>query len=286
MLGRSGLVAFGLSLGVLVGALFGTPGQARADQRQDWFIADPQEEGDYLTLDFLIGVLQANYSKEIRIFGGANQLTLRGGGLVALPFSRAAVGGDLRIVILSIGMDVGYDYVWRGLQCDATTECNRKERRLLESGGEFEQEGYLYWQGRAQLALPLNDYVLGVIQGSYTVDGSPDNFFDYQAGVMRDQWLTNIDYMLFAKHRDWGGFAPMVQQQFYTVAGRDVSQINFGFTFLTRAGLVRDGDLAVVRLLFNSPSILGGTDLQDSYGGHIFRGPFTLLLAYRSIIDL
>lgn len=284
MLSRSGFVALGLLLGMVSG-LLATP-QASADQRQDWFIADPQEEGDYLTLDLLIGGVQANYSKEIEIFGSANQLTLRGGGLLTLPFGRAAVGGDLRIVIISVGMDVGYDYFWRGLQCDPNVECHRKARRLLESGGEFEQEGFMFWQGRAQLLLPFNDYVLGVVQALHNRDNSPDNFFDYQAGVMRDQWLTTINYLLFAKHPDFGGFAPMVQQQYYTVGGKDVSQTNFGFTFLTRAGLIRDSDLLVVQLLVNSPNLLGGTDLQDSYGGHIFRGPMSLLMVYRSVLDL
>lgn len=279
MLMRKGFVGLLIVLGFLL------PSSVSADQPQDWLLSGSQEEGDYLTVDLLIGAAQANYSKEIKIFGNANQLTLRGGGLLALPFARVAAGGDLRILILSLGMDVGYQSIWRGLQC-TDEECTRKERRTLESGGEFTKSNGFFWEGRGQLALPFNDYFLGLVQGSYLITDTPDNYYDYQNGVMRDSDLFSMNYLLFFRHKDFGGFAPMIQQQHYTLQGKGINQYNFGFTFVTRAGLVRDNDLLVVRALFNNPDWLGGTDLQDSYGQHVLRGPMQLLLAYRSVIEL
>ncbi|MDD9941512.1 MAG: hypothetical protein OXU20_10770 [Myxococcales bacterium] len=276
-------------VGLLLMVAFGllAPASAFAGQPRDWRVSAPRDEGTYLTLDFLLGAVQATLDQEIQIYGSANQLTPRATALVALPFASGAVGFDLRLVVLSLGMDVGGQSVWRGMACKEGDPCDRRELRVKDFAGDFQPETFPYWEGRGQLLLPFNDYSLFVAQSFFRASGAPEGFYDYQNAIVRDGNLLTTNVMLFLKHKDWGAFAPMWQHMNYSLYGKTINQFNVGFTFLTRAGLVRRDDMIAVRMMFHDANLLGGDNQSDTFGNYrLLRGPVTLLLAYSSTIPL
>jgi hypothetical protein len=107
------------------------------------------------------------------------------------------------------------------------------------------------------------------------------------ASVVHDGEVVRNDFQLFFKHEDFGGLAPMFQILHFELDRDWHTQLNYGFFFVTRAGLVQRDDLLIWQMLFHSGPIFGaGMDNRDVYGSALFRGPLTFLLAYRSQIEL
>lgn len=262
------------------------PSASLADQRQDWFLSGPREAGTYFTGDFLLGAVAGTLQHDIKVYGNANQLTLFGNATAAVPFGATQVGFDMRIVSLSLGASVGLSRAWRGLACEPGEICSRKLRRQKDYAGDFETANIAFGELRAQLFLPFNDYATGVASLKWYVSDAPSRMYDYQTGVVHDGDVLRTDFMLFAKHPDFGGLAPTWQLLNFAVDGRRHTQSNLGFTFLTRAGLVNYDDLLVFQMLFHVPSLTGGYNNKYVYGSHLWRGPFMLLLAYRTLITL
>lgn len=105
--------------------------------------------------------------------------------------------------------------------------------------------------------------------------------------VIDDGENVRTDFQLFFKNEDFGGLAPVSQILNFPLSGEWHTQYNYGFMLVTRAGLVQRDDLLVWQMLFHSgPVFGGGYDNRDNYGSAMWRGPFTFLLAYRSVIDL
>lgn len=278
---RKGFVGLLVLLSLLL------PSGAFADQPQDWLFQGTREEGTYLTTDFLLGAAQATLENDTKIFGNANQFTLRANALGALPYGSAGAGASLRMLILTLGFDVGGEYFWRGLQCPpGPQQCNRKALREMNAAGDFIETSYPFLDLNAQGVLPFNDYSIFVAQFTYRFSDAPDRMYDYSNAVLRDGNLARLNLMLFGRHKDIGGFAPMLQYLDYTYDGRPVGQWNFGFTFLTRAGLTQRDDLVVLRMLFHDPSFLGGSNVSDSWGQFLWRGPLSILFVYRSMMTL
>lgn len=277
---RSGFV------GVLLSVWAVLPQGSYAEQRRDWFVSGPRDEGTYLTGDFLLGVFRGTLAHEIQIFGNSNQLTLFGSGTAALPFGTAEAGFDLRIIALSVGASAGVTRTWRGLACDPGQVCSRRVRREKNASGDFTEATVNFGEARVQGFLPFNEYVTGVGQAAYYVSDAPDRMFDYANGIVHDGEFLRVNLMLFLKHRDWGAFAPTLQIFHFPVDGDRHTQINTGFTALTRAGLIVKDDLFLLQMLFHDPGVTGGYDNEQVYGSHIWRGPFTLTLAYRAQLAL
>src|SRR5262249_8966635 len=135
------------------------PGMVRADQPQDWMIAAP-ENGTYLNLDFIFGALQAGVEHRMPIYGKANQLIVRGSALAAVPFGQTQADVDLRLVILTLGMSTGVQSSWRQQVFAVGEPIDRAERRERDAAGDFSTKNFGYWEGRAVLALPFNDYAV------------------------------------------------------------------------------------------------------------------------------
>ena len=285
---RYGLVGVLVFLGVVLPTpILGVqPQRAHADQRRDWFVAGPREEGTYLSGDFLLGAVQATLAHDRRIYGSANQLTLFGSGMAALPYGTAQAGFDFRIVAISLGASVGVTHAWRGLGCSSDEPCDRDARREKDASGNYRQPTFAFGELRAQLFLPFNRYVTGTAQLTWNVSSAPDRMYDYQNAVVHDGEMLRANFMLFVLNRAWGAAGPTLQLLNFPLDGQRRTQTNFGITALTRAGLVQRDDLFVVQFLWHDARITGGYDNRDTYGSHLWRGPFSLLLAYRAQMTL
>jgi hypothetical protein len=136
------------------------------------------------------------------------------------------------------------------------------------------------------LALPFNDYLVFNAVNYLRFTGADKRSFDNLIGVVHDGNYFRSDIQLFFKHKRVGGLAPMVQFLNFPLDHARHTQVNYGFAFVSRAGLVRRDDLILFQLLFHPGGDLGGYDNKDVYGLATLRGPVAFTLAYRSVIDL
>ena len=256
-----------------------------AEQRHDWMLA-AGKPGTYLNLDIAFGALQATLEHRIDIFGAANTLTLKGGAIAAIPFGGLQLDADLRIVILNIGASAGVQDIWINETFAPGVEPTRKLRREREAGGDFDTQQFGWLEARAGLVLPFNDYLLFNNVNSFRVLDAQDRTFDYQIGVVHDGNYLRSDFQLFVKDDSFGGLAPMLQLLNFPFEGERRTQLNFGFAFVSRAGLVSRDDLILFQMLFHAGDALGGYDNGNVYGLAVLRGPATFTLAYRSVISL
>ena len=261
------------------------PLSARADQPQDWMLS-AGKPGTYVNLDAVFGAFQAAVEHRINYYGMANQLTLRGSAIAAIPFGSAQLDADLRIVLLTLGASVGATDVWRNQTFAPDESLSRKERREREAAGEMNAMGYGFVEGRAALALPMNDYLVFNSVTSFRLTGADKRSFDNLIGVVHDGNYLRSDIQLFFKHRKVGALAPMLQLLNFPLDGTRHTQLNYGFAFVSRAGLTRRNDLILFQLLVHPGGDLGGYDNKDVYGLATIRGPISFTLAYRSVIDL
>jgi hypothetical protein len=262
------------------------PLTAAADQQQDWLFAGPGKPGSYLNLDVIFGGLQAGAEHRINIYGKTNQLVLRASALAAIPFGSTQVDADMRIVIFAIGTSFGMQDTWRNQEFALDQPIHRKMRREREAAGEFEAATFGFWEGRAGLVLPFNQYVLLNNANYLRFTGAPERSFDNLIGVVHDGNYFRSDIQLFGLHREVGGIGPMMQILNYPLDGERHTQFNYGFIGVTRAGLVSRYDLLMLQVLVNFGDDLGGYDNSDNYGMAILRAPMQFVLAYRSVIDL
>jgi hypothetical protein len=242
--------------------------------------------GTYVNLDAVFGAFQAALEHRISIYGKANQLTLRASAIAAIPFGSTQLDADLRIVVLTFGASVGAMDVWRNQTFAPDESLTRKERREREAGGEINSDGFGFVEGRIALALPFNDYLVFNAVNYLRFTGANKRSFDNLIGVVHDGNYLRSDIQLFFKHKDVGGLAPMVQFLNFPLDGARHTQVNYGFAFVSRAGLVRRDDLILFQLLYHPGGDLGGYDNKNVYGLATIRGPIAFTLAYRSVINL
>jgi hypothetical protein len=279
-----GVAKAALYAGFLLGLTL--PARVFADQHQDWMLA-AGENGTFMNLDFIVGALQAGLEHRIPLYGGANQFTMRGSALAALPFGSSQIDADLRIVNLTIGMSGGYQSIWRNQTFALGEPMDRKERRDRESSGAFNDDKFGFWEGRAGLAFPFNDYVLLVHNTSWHISGAEKRSFDNAIGVIDDGRWVRTKFQLFFKYKNIGGFAPTFEVLNFPLDHDWKTQYDWGFMLIARAGLVQRDDFIAWEMMFHTgPVFGGGFDNRDNYGAALFRAPLTFLLVYRSVINL
>jgi hypothetical protein len=261
------------------------PLRASAEQRKDWMLM-AGKPGTYLNLDIIFGAVQAGIEHRINIYGGANTLTLKASALAAIPYGSTQLDADIRLLILNLGVSVGAQDIWMNQTFAAGTEPNRKLRRERDASGDFDQAQYGFVEGRAGIVLPFNDYVLFNNVNSFRYMGADANTFDYQTGVVHDGNYLRSDFQLFFKHNDYGGLAPMFQILNFPYLNERRTQTNFGFVFVSRAGLVSRDDLILFQMMFHAGDALGGYDNSAVYGMAVLRGPLAFTLVYRAVITL
>src|SRR5689334_21548965 len=127
MLVRS-LVCYGVALL----SLLVLPLTAAAEQPRDWMVG-AGKAGTFVNLDAVFGAFQSSIEHRKNIYGSSNQLTLRGGATVAIPFSQVAIDADLRVLILTFGTSAGMMDVWRNQTFAEDEPLTRKERREREA---------------------------------------------------------------------------------------------------------------------------------------------------------
>lgn len=258
---------------------------ASADQPSDWMVG-AGNEGTYLNLDFVLGAIQSSVEHRIPIYGQANMLTLRGGGVVSVPYTGGQADVDLRILNITLGMSAGGANVWRNMTFAPGEPLDRKQRRERDAAGDFNDEAFGYWEGRAGLAFLFNDYIVFNHVNAWHITAGPERSFNYTTNVVDDARYVRSDFQLFFKHEDYGAIAPVVQVLNFPLDGDWHTQYNFGFFGATRAGLTGRDDVLALQVLFHWHELFGGYDNEDVFGWAILRGPVAFLLAYRSQITL
>lgn len=266
-------------------SLLTASGTASAQQAQDWMVG-AGKKGTYVNLDLIVGAAQATLEHRMPIYGGANMFTLRGGGIAAVPFGATQVDAELRVLNLTLASSVGYMSVWRNQTFELGAPMDRKERREREAAGDFNRDVFPFWEGRASLGFVFNDYVVFNHISAYRVTDATERSFDNLVNIVHDGDYARFDFQLFFKHKDIGSLAPVVQILNFGLGNERHTQFNYGFMFLSRAGLVQRDDLVLFQMMFHPGAVFGGYDNSDVYGAALWRGPFTLLLAYRSVIRL
>ena len=269
---------------MLVFALAGAR-PAHADQARDWMIA-AQPDGTDAMVDVVFPGVQAGLEHRIPIYGEANQLTLRGSALYTVPFFESQADVELRILVLTLGASGGFRNDVHTLTFAPGENLDRHHRRLRDVDGDVTTSDYGFGEGRATVSLPINEYVLFNAINTLRVQDSPDRTFDWRLGVVHDGMVWKSDLMLFFKHRDFGGFAPMAQILNFGLGDNRFTQFNYGFMFVTRPGFVRRNDIFFLQFLFHPGSTFGGYDNVDSYGMHLFFAPITFTLAYRMVLPV
>ena len=258
----------------------------RADQPRDWMIA-AQPDGTDLFLDMVLPGAQVTLEHRLPIYGFANQLSLRSSSLYILAFAQSQVDVELRIVVLTLGGSVGFRSSFRNMEFGADEKIGRHARRLRTVDGDFDTATWDYEEARATLSLPLNDYVVFNAINTVRREARPDRSIDYFHGVVHDSGvLWKSDVMLFVKHRDWGGIAPLVQVLDFGLDGRRRTQFNYGFIATWRPGIQRANDLIFLQVLFHPGASLGGVDNEDVYGLDVLFAPITFQLAYRTSLPV
>jgi hypothetical protein len=242
--------------------------------------------GTFVNLDAVFGAFQAALEHRISIYGAANQLTLRGSAIAAIPFGSTQLDADLRIVILTLGASVGATDVWRNQTFSQDEALTRKERREREAAGDMNSMGYGFVEGRIALALPFNDWMVFNTVNSYRITGGKKRSYDNLIGVVHDGDYLRSDIQFFVKHKRWGAIAPMAQILNFPLDGERHTQVNYGFAYVSRAGLVRRDDLILFQLLYHPGGEIGGYNNTAVYGMAVIRGPIAFTLAYRSVISL
>ena len=162
---------------------------------------------------------------------------------------------------------------------------DRDHRRQRELNGEVNNELWGFYEGRAILQLPMNDYMVFQSLNALRVEGRPDRSYDPRTGVVHDGALFRSDNMLLFKHRDWGGLGPIVQVLDFGLGDSRTTQINYGVALVTRPGFRRRNDLFFVQVLAHPGSTLG-TDDNDDYGMHLLFAPITVQIAYRAVLPV
>jgi hypothetical protein len=248
------------------------PNRALADQPQDWMVGSGKK-GTYVNLDFIVGALQAGLEHRIPIYGGGNMLTLRGSSLAAIPYGSAQADVDLRIVNLTLGMSTGFMSVWRNQSFALGEPMNRKMRREREAGGEYNRDAFPFWEGRASMGFLLNDYVVFNHQTSVRLTDATDRSFNNVTAVVDDGDFVRADFQLFFKHKAIGSLAPVVQILNFGLDNKRHTQFNYGFMFVTRAGLVQKDDLLLFQMMFHPPGGVFAGIFDERFQSHIVNLP-------------
>lgn len=277
------------TLGVLIGVLlfdigFGAA-LAHADQRRDWVIGF-RKPGTYANLDLVFPGIQLGLERRISIYGRANELVVRVNSLMPLRFHEGSIDVDLRLLVLTLGGSVGVHDDFRLLAFGPGEPSDRQTRSDRQTAGRYRHDRWGYVEGRLTLTLPFNDHL--VLQNVNTLrhDNRPDRSFDWRNGIMHDGRFLRSEVQLFMKHRDVGGFAPMLQVVVFTLSGVQHTQMNYGFALVTRPGIMPRNDIIFLQILYHFGGVLSPYDNRAGYGGIALLGPLTFIAAYRAVIDI
>ena len=270
---------------VLAVAVLAVP-RARAEQTRDFMIA-AGESGTDLFVDTVLPGAQLTLEHRAPIYQLANQLNLRANALLTPAFFETQADVELRILVLTLGGTYGYRNLMSEQTFEQGEEFDRYARRIKFVNGEQTSDAFGFGEFRATLSLPINDYVVFNGINTFRFEGGHDRSYDWRNAIVRDSdMLFKSDLMLFFKHRDFGGLAPMVQIMNFSLNDERYTELNYGFLLATRPGFRRANDIFFVQFLFHPGSTFGSYDNSEAYGNHLLFSPISLTIAYRVIFEV
>jgi hypothetical protein len=276
--------SLGLASVLFLAALL-LPVDGRAEQPRDWMVG-PQPGGTYLNVDVIFPGAQLLIEHRVPINGLQNELALRANSLITAPFYESQADIDMRIVVFTLGASLGFNDTFRGLIFRPDEPLDQAYRRQRDFAGDYEEMDIWFGEGRFNVSIPFNDYLLWHNVNYLRYEDRPDRSFDWRLGLVHDGFYLKSDFHLFFKHRSFGALAPLVQLVDFRLDGEQRTVLNYGFFFVTRPGFRRRDDILLITMLFNFGKTLGDYDAQKIYGIHSYHAPLTFLLAYRMVFDL
>lgn len=262
-----------------VALLLGASRSARADQPAD-FMFRPRPPGTYALVDLFTPGIQLSLENVQEIYGSANSWTNRISARISYPLGELAVHSELRILFLRLGVTGSYRLPWRNLTFAPDERLDRAHRRDRDPifGGDVNQDGFFFVEGRAELLVPLNEHVFFSSLGALRHETRTDRTYDWLRATVHDGGLVGRwEALLWLRHRELGAIAPYVQYLNYRRDGRRWGQVALGFQAVRRVGLLRRNDLLYLMLL-TRPG-------DGYYGQHTLRMSVNALLLYRMILD-
>jgi hypothetical protein len=260
--------------------------RARAEQTRDFMIA-AGEPGTDVFVDTVLPGAQLTLEHREPIYSFANQLNLRGNALLTPAFFEAQADVELRVLVLTLGGTYGYRNLMSAQAFEEGEEHDRYARRIKFVNGDQTSDAFGFGEFRATLSLPINDYVVFNGINTFRFEGGENRSYDWRNAVVRDSkdMLFRSDIMLFFKHRDFGGLAPMFQIMNYGLGDERFTQLNYGLLLATRPGFRRANDIFFVQFLFHPGGTFGSYDNSKGYGNHLLFSPISLTIAYRVIFE-
>lgn len=245
------------------------------------------EAGTDVFVDTVLPGAQLTLEHREPIYAVANQMNLRANALFTPAFFETQADFELRILVLTLGGTYGYRNLMSEQAYEAGEEHDRYARRIKFVNGEQTSDAFDFGEFRATVSLPINDYVVFNGINTFRFEGGADRSYDWRNAVVRDSgdMLFRSDLMLFFKHRDVGGLAPLFQIMNYGLGNERYTQLNYGFLFATRPGFRRANDIFFVQFLFHPGGTFGSYDNSKGYGNHLLFSPISLTIAYRVIFE-
>ena len=242
-------------------------------------------EGTDLSFDIALLGAQIILEHRIAIYGNTlNQLKFRVNGLFSPSFMESQVDAELRMLALTVGGAAGYRDTFRNQTYQPGEELSIDHRLSRDVGSDVTNEAWPFFEGRATISLPFNDWVVFNSVNRLRHEERPTASFDWRLGVVHDQQYFASENMLLLKNRDLGGIGPMVQILRFERAETPLTQFNFGAVFTSRVGLRRHNDLFFIQVLFNTG--WPGTDATQTYGLHLLTVPMMITVAYRVVLPV
>jgi hypothetical protein len=259
---------------------------------RDYFL-DVPPGGHYAHLDaFTVGA-QASYEYRAHIEEDMSMLHARASGLVSYPYAEASANLDVRVFLLTLGASYGYQWIYRNIAF-APNESDRSaaRRNEREDAGEYDDQDFTFYEGRARLTIPLDSFFL-LATGTLRNEYREDNSFDWLHGNVHDGGLLGkIETTLFFRHPRFGAVGPYLRYMDLprTDPGsgltRRESEVAYGIMIGARVGLVKptrgNSDLFLLMTAFRFG--------DDDFGLHAYRDvidvPMVFLVAYRVTLGL
>jgi hypothetical protein len=262
-------------------ALLGIPSQTRAEQPRDYMLR-LQPAGTFALLDYFGTGIQATLQHSLNVYGNLNSVQTRAFTTLMYPLGDVGIGIDIRLLMLRIGGDIGVRSVWRDLAFapgEPTDRVTRGKRDVFLAGNTT-SDTYPFAEGRAELLLPFNRYVLATTQGAVRYEGTHPTSFDWIWAYVHDGGvIPRWEMQLWFHHPDWGGIGPYVETLSLPRDGARSLGWSAGFTAVTRAGiLTRRNDL-----IYFSFRIRPG---DNEFGQQSLHAPVRGILLYRLALEL
>lgn len=262
----------GVMLGILLWAV-----PVHAEQPRDWAIG-LRPEGTTMNLDVVVPGVQVAVEHRKRFYGKANELLLRSELTVAYPLTELRLDADFRLLFLTLGVSGGARDTYVDLRLGDRPLISRAERGRIAGKANAGNALWAWGEARVRLSLPFNDYVVFDNINIFNSDGRHNGTFDYRRGIVHDGDFFRSTTWLWLHHPDAGGIAPIFEVVNYLLDHRRRTLLNIGISLVTRPGLFRRNDAALVEIIANPWS--------DHYGTHFVDLPIVTSIGYRLVLDL